>query len=270
MSHWEQERARKKRRIESKSSRFVPLNEDNFRLLRNGPLVEGYLDYLEDSVLDEKQAIFPKFRSSLESQSTGDEDNNMNPASMDNGNVVRKQSVLKESRSPFGMWQRQKLHDWKLGIKRKRARWADANGLGEYVIYDDPLTHAQDRVRTGFKKIPIPEPFHPQYGLLLEYMSFTTNVKPSKIHAAITVLDEEILALVRPKEEPKQKRILKKPVEKSIPETSMQVDSDDAKNLGETIIEASELAGENKEGDGHGADRDADLVSSSATDMVEV
>lgn len=268
MRHWEQERAKKKRRIESKSTRFVPLNEDNFRLLRNGPLVEGYLDYLEDSILDEKEAIFPKFRSSLESQSARDDDN-MKPASMDNGNVVRKQSVLKESQSPFGMWRRQKMHDWKLGIKRKRAQWADANGLGEYVIYDDPLTHAQDRIRSGFKTIPIPEPFHPQYGLLLEYMSFTTNVKPSKIHAAITVLDEEILALVRPKEEPKRKRRGKKPVEKTSPEASMEVDADDAKNLGEIVIEASELAGENNEGDGHD-DANAGLVSSSATDMVEV
>jgi hypothetical protein len=33
MGHWEQERAKKKRRIESKSSRFVSLNDDNFRRL---------------------------------------------------------------------------------------------------------------------------------------------------------------------------------------------------------------------------------------------
>jgi hypothetical protein len=73
-------------------------------------------------------------------------------------------------------------------LGKKRAKWADANGLGEYVIYTDPKS----------KRIPLPEPFHPQYGLLIEYLSHRANVKPCAIHAVVAVLDREVMCLGRP------------------------------------------------------------------------
>ena len=195
------EQEEKRRRVESESSRFVPYNEEHVRLLRNGPLVEGYLDFLEDHILDEIEAIFPRFRSTLKTPNL--EKTAWSSDSRDEEKVVQRQ-VLKESWNPFcpeRPWRRQKMHDWKLRLKRKRAQWADANGLGEYVIYADPDTHAKDMKRVGKRKrISIPEPFHSQYGLLLEYMSYKANVSPSKIHAAIVVLDDEVLRLVRPRE----------------------------------------------------------------------
>ena len=202
------EKATKRRRAEAESSRFVPYNENNFQLLRNGPLVEGYLDYLEDVILDEKEAVFPRFRSTL--HSPNQEATVANSTEMERTEaVVQKPRAMKESRNPLRperIWRRQKLHDWKLGVRRKRARWADANGLGEYLIYDDPLSHAEDRKRMGIKRNPTPEPFHPQYGLFIEYMSYKSNVKSSKIHAAITVLDDEVLQMMRPPENTKKRR----------------------------------------------------------------
>lgn len=201
---------RKRQRVESEARRFVPYNEDHLRLLRNGQTVEGYLDFLEGNVLDEKESIFPNFRSTLDSSSSIVDGNDSDSTSfVPDREVVEKPPVLKAPQNPLGpqrIWRRQKMHDWKLRVHRKRAQWADANGLGDYVIYNDPLSHAQDRKRVGKKTIPIPEPFHPQYGLLLEYMSFTTNVKPSKIHEAITVLDDEILSLVNPDENSMRRR----------------------------------------------------------------
>lgn len=250
LEYHEEERKPKRRRIQSESNRFVPYNEEHFRQLRNGPLVEGYLDFLEENILDEKEEIFPAFRSKLEIYNG--EEQGFKSTCTEEGVVVRKQPALKESRNPFGperIWRRQKLHDWKLQAKRKRARWADANGLGEYVIYDDPLTHASDRNRVGKKKFPIPEPFHPQYGLLIEFMSYKANVKASKIHAAITVLDEEVLRLVGPKEEPKRKYTRKAPMQK---ENQAWVETDAA----EEPRRSNEAAGER--------DGDAAVILSSA------
>jgi len=258
----EEHRLAKRRRMESESSRFVPYNEENFRLMRNGPFVEGYLDFLEDNVLDEKEAIFPRFRATLESTNGKEASYATTP---ENEGMVQKQQLLKESRDPFNgakpIRRRQKMHDWKLRIKRKRARWADANGLGEYVIYEDPLTHAEDRNRIGKKKkIPTPEPFHPQYGLLIEYMSYKTNVKPSKIHAAITVLDEEVLRLVRPQEETKRKYTRKAPVEKTVSEV-VSAETDAAEESGR----GNQMGDRENEGDNN-----ALLILSSATSVVEV
>ena len=236
--------------------------------MRNGPLVDGYLDFLEENVLDEREAIFPRFRATLE---TTDDDDEPKRLSAEDENAVQKRSVLKESCDPFDgskrIRRRQKMHDWKLRVKRKRARWADANGLGEYVIYEDPFTHAADRKRAGKNKIPIPEPFHPQYGLLIEYMSYKTNVKSSKIHAAVTVLDEEVLRLVQPKEETKRKYTRKAPVPDTSEEAGLVVSA--AVNVGEDALVQvmnSEAAADSGEGQ---ADQDAFIISS-ATNMVEV
>lgn len=202
------EKASKRQRAEAESIRFVPCNEDNFQLLRNGTLVEGYLDYLEDIVLDEEEAIFPRFRSTLGPPNQEATVAN-STETRKTETVVQKPQAMKVSRNPLRperIWRRQKLHDWKLNVKRKRARWADANGLGEYLIYEDPLSHAEDRKRTGIRRNPTPEPFHPQYGLLIEYISYKTNVKSSKIHAAITVLDDEVLRIMRPPENTTKRR----------------------------------------------------------------
>jgi hypothetical protein len=214
----EDEREIKRRRTESIKNRFVPHNEENFRLLSNGPMMEGYLDFLEDNILDGQEATFPKLLSLLET-SNGKEDTDCTESEA----VVRRQPVAKESRDPFGgqrIWKRQKFHDWYLRLGMKRAKWADANGLGEYVIYTDPKT----------KRIPLPEPFHPQYGLLIEYMSHKANVKPSEIHAAVAVLDREVMWLARPQVAKKVRRTRDKKVigeavsaEVCVPETEVNV-----------------------------------------------
>jgi hypothetical protein len=212
------ERETKWRRTESIKNRFVPYNEENFRLLSNGPMMEGYLDYLEDNILDGKEAIFPNFLSLLET-TNGKVDTDYIKSEA----VVRRQHVAKESRDPFGgqrIWKRQKFHDWCMRLGKKRAKWADANGLGEYVIYTDPKT----------KRIPLTEPFHPQYGLLIEYMSHKANVKPSEIHAAVAVLDKEVMCLGRPQVAKKVRRTPGKKViaeavsaKANVPETEVNV-----------------------------------------------
>lgn len=265
---WNEDRPAKRQRNEAKSNRFVPYNEEQFQLLRNGPLVDGYLNFLEENVVDDREAIFPKFCATLEST---DDDEAPKRLSADDENAVQKRPVLKQSCDPFHgskrIWRRQKAHDWKLRIKRKRARWADANGLGEYVIYEDPFTHAADRKRSGTSKLPVPEPFHPQYGLLIEYMSYKTNVKSSKIHAAVTVLDDEILRIVRPKEETKRKYTRKAPIQDTSKEADLVASA--TMNVGED--ESQLFYSEEAAVDSGDQQDDSDvLIISSATNMVEV
>ena len=208
----DESRAKKRQRVESRKPRFVPYNQEYFRLMSNGPLVEGYLDYLEENVLVEKttgrqdyrakrtRPIFLKFRKLLKSPS--EKEVPQSASTETKGAVVRRQQILRGAHNPNqpkAMWRRQKFHAWNLLLAKKRARWADANGLGVYVAYSDPDTHRLVNLGAcyGARKAVAraPEKFHPHYCILIEYMANKANVRPSMIHAVVTLLDEEIMSL---------------------------------------------------------------------------
>ena len=81
----------------------------------------------------------------------------------------------------------QKYHEWRKRLKKRKATWADANGLEHYMVY--PLHSRLEHL-------------HPHYQVLLETMSLVADVKASKIHRIVCCLDREIHYLCRPWEEP--------------------------------------------------------------------
>jgi hypothetical protein len=81
----------------------------------------------------------------------------------------------------------QKYHEWRVMLKKRKAIWADANGLEHYMVYrrHSKLEH-----------------LHPHYQVLLEVMSLVADVKAKAIHRIVCSLDREIHYLCRPWEEP--------------------------------------------------------------------
>jgi len=67
-----------------------------------------------------------------------------------------------------------KYHEWKLSVKDPKAIWADANGIGKYVYYP---------IDSMFEET------HPHYQLLLEFMSYVSDVSPHAIHDSVCRLD---------------------------------------------------------------------------------
>lgn len=71
-----------------------------------------------------------------------------------------------------------KYHDWKLKVKEPNAIWADANGIGKYVYYS---------VDAKFNRT------HPHYQLLLEHMSYLSDISAYDIHKSVCTLDDKLL-----------------------------------------------------------------------------
>lgn len=72
----------------------------------------------------------------------------------------------------------QKHHEWNLRLKKRRATWADANGLESYVVYENHNTKLHYT--------------HPHYQVLLEFMAHMTDVSALTIHRYTMKLDLEI------------------------------------------------------------------------------
>ena len=80
------------------------------------------------------------------------------------------------------------------GEKRGNKFWADANGIGEYIVYNNGKTHActKEASKACKSTTATNEPFHPHYGLLIEYFADTFLVEPSELHFLVVCLDEEV------------------------------------------------------------------------------
>jgi hypothetical protein len=60
------ERETKRRKSLRDQARFVPWNEQHFRLLGNGQMMEGYLEFVEEQMMEYTDVVLPNFVSSLE------------------------------------------------------------------------------------------------------------------------------------------------------------------------------------------------------------
>ena len=90
-----------------------------------------------------------------------------------------------------------KFHPF-LRLRNKGAVWADANGYGEYIVYRDMHDHATTRKRINVEGAKNAQPFHPHYGLLIEYISDKLHVEPGELHYLVSCLDEEIVHYHKP------------------------------------------------------------------------
>ena len=86
---------------------------------------------------------------------------------------------------PF-MKRLQKYHEWNARLKKRKATWADANGVSHFIVY---------ALNSRYEHL------HPHYQVLLETMSLLADVKASTIHKRVRVLDREIHYLCRPWDE---------------------------------------------------------------------
>ena len=85
---------------------------------------------------------------------------------------------------PQDMEVRQKHHDFNLRLRKRRAVWADANGIGEYIIYEQgDVTDLSN--------------LHPHYLLLLEHVSLTCCLSLVEIHTTVLALEKEVCKLGR-------------------------------------------------------------------------
>ena len=147
-----------KRRKVSSTKRFVPSNEEEFRLLANGPLLEGYLDFVDDQFVygDSGSKIMPKF------------------------NDLLKRSISDAKNTHQA--EANKLKDESLGIPRQHP-----------IIY----SLARDPDQGADLREVCPDSSHPKYfpqrlGLFVEYLAYRTGTNASKIIAVASSLDKAI------------------------------------------------------------------------------
>ena len=181
--------------------RFIPWNEDQFAMLGNGSMINDYLDYIEEMhgsdmpVLKNYQPIVDSFKKLYSNEGQEVECKKRDGSTM----AVLPNLVLAGGPNPnVPKNLKEKDHNlyWHLMCKNKGAIWADANGKGEYVIYEGIESHTT--TTQGFKKQKNmektdPRPFHPHYGLLIEFIAFKTYAEPSELHYLVANHDEEIL-----------------------------------------------------------------------------
>jgi hypothetical protein len=201
--------------------RFVPYNDQHIRFLENGPSLEGYVDFVEENIFTEEASdgpIFPEFTARLKADKPKT-DAVEQDSHDDTTAAVLPNPILFGARNPNQprkMWRKQKYHSWNLSLENSRAKWSDANALNEYVVYTDRQSHAlvTQHIQEGHRNSSIrltPEPFHPHYATLIEYMSYKTSVKPSKIHCVVSKLDEEVLEHAKKLERPGRRKKEKRP-----------------------------------------------------------
>ena len=77
----------------------------------------------------------------------------------------------------------QKYHEWNVKLRKRKALWADANGVEHYVV---------NNLKSRYEHV------HPHYQVLLETMSLLADVKASSIHKFVCILDREIHHICRP------------------------------------------------------------------------
>ena len=182
--------------------KFIPWTEDEARMMCNGKMLNEYFEFVEEMYGDE----MPKARGcddilSMISQCLKQRKDS-SPCGDSRTSIVHTAVIAGAMNPNMPPLIKQKDGNYFqfLELRNKGAIWADANGFGEYVVYKDLRTHAG----TKRKYVNIPtsyttsEPFHPHYGLLIEYVSDKLYIEPSELHFLVACLDEEIAAYHRP------------------------------------------------------------------------
>ena len=164
--------------MQSLGQRFVPSSESHLNLVNNGDLLEQYFDFLEESVAPAISQV-PQYEHLLASW----------------GNFLTDQGMLKPQSNSIVQ-----PCSAIAGIHNPLLQIADdareANGYGNYTVYDDFRSHTHTIARTD-KSVNSSPPFHSHYGLLIEYISYVFSVEPSELHYVVACCDEELVKLGR-------------------------------------------------------------------------
>lgn len=190
----------RKKACTSIHQRFIPWSQDEINMIGNGKMLNDYFDFFEETYGDEMQTlksfneilpvIFPSFKNNRKDKPTKGSPSTIEPntilAGATNPNLPCKIKHKNKKIYPF------------LRLRNKGAVWADANGYGEYIIYRDMCNHAATRRRMNVEGARDADPFHPQYGLLIEYISDKLHVEPGELHYLVSCLDEEIAHYQKP------------------------------------------------------------------------
>ena len=167
-SNVEEERDAKRRKTHHAQRRFVPWNEEHFRLLGNGQTMESYLEFLEEHMVECTNTLLPDFVASLNLS------DNPRPTPMEDDDDNERLTVrpcpdlvvtnINTAVTPGGRpFKRLKNH-----------------------AYEPCKKHAESNA--------ISRPHPPQLGLLIEYMAYKSGTQSSDIVDFCVDLDEEIAA----------------------------------------------------------------------------
>jgi len=155
----------------------MPWNDAMAQQLRNSHL-NSYLDFCDrNGRVDATGSIMPEFTNRLQVIDDKDRSSESFPILI---------AGAPNPNQPLNMDRRQKHHDFFLRVRKSRAVWADANGLGMYILYDKKDEKQEDI-----------SDLHPQYLLLLEHIARTCFVTQIEVHNIVVRLDEEVQMLGR-------------------------------------------------------------------------
>ena len=152
----------------------IPWNDTMAQQLRNGHL-HSVLDFHDSNGKnDPSESCLPDFTDQLKIK--------VDKGQTDPFPILV--AGLPNPNQPKGMEERQKHHNFNLRLRKRRAVWADANGIGEYIFYEQgDVTDLSN--------------LHPHYLLLLEHVSRTCYLSLVEIHTTVVVLEEEVRLLGR-------------------------------------------------------------------------
>ena len=157
----------------------IPWNDDQVSFVQSP---SAYIDFVYHHVLEgraENSKVPPNFLKS--------DDKVKSDEVLETKETAQEGAVMTGERNPNqpSMKCLQKYHAWLMTLKHRKAVWADANGVGHYMVY---------KIATTLEHL------HPHYQVLLETMSHVADVKAVSIHRVVLLLDQEILFLARPQD----------------------------------------------------------------------
>jgi hypothetical protein len=142
-------------------SRFVPWSEGQFRCLGNGPIMEGYLDFLEQQLISESsEAVLPDFMAALDA-------------------VEVKQLPTQDPPQQDPPQQPQ--------VRPCPTLWAPFRPFRPQTV---PKINACEVFKASNSETAPPPSLN--FGMLIEYMAYRTCLEPSKIELFALALDDEI------------------------------------------------------------------------------
>ena len=159
------------KKIMQARSRFVPWSEDQFRCLGNGPIMEGYLDFLEEQLVsDTSEAVLPDFMAALDAGAALPTQDSM--AVLD-ATAAEQLTTEDPSQRPQ--------------VRPCPTLWAP---FRPHKVPKAPKRNSCEVFKTtNMETVPPPSQ---NFGMLIEYMAYRTCVQPSKIESFALELDDEI------------------------------------------------------------------------------
>lgn len=175
--------------------RFVPWNEEQFKLLQDNELISDYLDFYEEAILSNQAdtvdnrnttAPFPAFSALLDEACKKSRSKSESEAS------TSQNASLSEHSATAG-------EDTRLSKNQETTHVqppCTASGFAPYISYPDKLSHS-NLILAKDKVTLTAEPFHRCYSQLIEYIAYKTHTAAHKIHFFVAQLDEEVVALCK-------------------------------------------------------------------------